>query len=66
MLLQDLPPDRVWQIASPKVLKKVQSGPMWADKKKDPYPAKCGYRCKVFLLSPGKADTVEITKYYLI
>jgi hypothetical protein len=48
------------------VLKKVQSGPMWADKKNDPYPVKKEAEGKLFLLSRGKTDAGEVAECYLV
>jgi hypothetical protein len=61
-----IPPDLVWQRGSPKVLKKVQSGPMWADKKNDPYPVKKAAKGKLFLLPPGKTHAGEVAECYLV
>jgi hypothetical protein len=49
-----------------KELKRVQSGPLWADKKNDPHPVKKDHGGKVFPLPFGNADAGEIPEPYLI
>ena len=60
-----IPPDFVLR-GAPKVLKKVQSGSIRADKKNDPYPENKEAKGKLFPLSPGKVDMGEAAECYLI